>query len=225
MADVIRPSGFVPVRLPIDLGRVLAFVRRELDPAFRELAAWQANNGMSNPTYLLYDPARPSKTNMYILRKKPPGKLLKSAHDIEREYRVMRALQDGGVAVPVPRIYHYCRDLSVVGTEFYVMEYVEGRVFEDDTLPGFSASQRAALYADMVRVLAALHAADFRALGLERHGKVRRVRPPPPPPPPPPLQQRGESCVPARERSPTAPSPFLAARPARSWPPLACGRL
>ena len=174
------PTGFVPVRLHIDLGRVLAFARRELDPAFGELAAWQANNWMSNPTYLLYDPTRPGST-MYILRKKPPGKLLKSAHDIEREYRVMRALQDGGVAVPVPRIYHYCRDLAVVGTEFYVMEYVEGRVFEDDTLPGFSAAQRAALYADMVRVLAALHAADFRAIGLERHGKVCRVSPPPPP--------------------------------------------
>ena len=165
------PPGFIPVRLPIDLANVLAFAQRELDPAFRELRAWQANNGMSNPTYLLYDPTRAAAT-MYILRKKPPGTLLKSAHDIEREYRVMRALQEGGIAVPVPKIYHYCRDTSIVGTEFYVMEYVRGRVFDDDTLPGWSAAERAALYADIVRILAALHAADFRSLGLERHGKI-----------------------------------------------------
>lgn len=120
--------------------------------------------GQSNPTWLLDDGAR-----RFVLRKKPPGPLLASAHAIDREYRVMRALQDS--AVPVPKMLTYCEDDAVVGTPFFLMEFLEGRVFVDQSLPGLSTPERSAIYLDMNRVIAALHGVDFAALGLESFGK------------------------------------------------------
>jgi aminoglycoside phosphotransferase (APT) family kinase protein len=104
-----------------------------------------------------------------VLRKQPPGELLPSAHAIDREYRVIRAL--AGTDVPVPPALLYCVDRTVVGTPFYVMERVDGRVFHDCTLPDVSRRDRGLMYASMARTLAALHNADFAAVGLGDFGK------------------------------------------------------
>lgn len=129
-----------------------------------ELTVAPLTGGQSNPTWLLDD-----GTRRFVLRKKPPGVLLASAHAIDREYRVMRALQDS--AVPVPRMLAYCDDDVVVGTPFFLMEFLEGRVFVDQSLPGLSTPERSEMYGDMNRVIAALHSVDFAAVGLETFGK------------------------------------------------------
>jgi aminoglycoside phosphotransferase (APT) family kinase protein len=125
----------------------------------------QFAGGQSNPTFLLTTHDR-----RLVLRKKPPGKLLPSAHLIEREYRIIRALESSDV--PVPRAHLLCEDASIIGTPFYVMEYVEGRIFSDPTLPDVTPEERGALYDEMNRTLAALHSVDWRAIGLEDFGKT-----------------------------------------------------
>ena len=120
--------------------------------------------GQSNPTYHLHTPSR-----AYVLRKKPAGKLLRSAHAVDREFAVMRALQGSGVPVPVMRLL--CEDESVLGQMFYVMDYVEGRVFTDRLVPGLDPGHRAAMYDDMNRVLAQLHQVDWRGVGLQDFGR------------------------------------------------------
>lgn len=120
--------------------------------------------GQSNPTYLL-----DTGEARMVLRKQPPGVLLKSAHAVDREYRVIRALS--GSAVPVPEGIAWCDDASVVGTPFYLMSYVEGRVFVDQSLPGVSTAEREAIYRDMNRVIAALHEVDVDAAGLFDYGR------------------------------------------------------
>jgi aminoglycoside phosphotransferase (APT) family kinase protein len=124
----------------------------------------QFEGGQSNPTYLLRTPDRD-----YVLRKKPPGQLLPSAHQIEREYRVMTAL--GGSAIPVPHTELLCADASIIGTPFFVMDCVDGRVFRQPHLPGVSEQDRAAIYDDMAGVLARLHQVDIAAAGLADYGK------------------------------------------------------
>ena len=134
-------------------------------PGFRgPLSARRFAGGQSNPTYELSTPG-----GKYVLRKKPDGVLLPSAHAVEREYRVITALHGSGV--PVPRTFCLCEDSSVIGTPFYVMEHIEGRVLWDPTLPGFDKAQRAAMYNEVNRVVAALHTADYRAAGLEDFGR------------------------------------------------------
>ncbi len=125
----------------------------------------QFRGGQSNPTFLLTaaDGAR------YVLRKKPAGALLPSAHAVDREFRVISALH--GSEVPVPRPLCLCTDQSVIGTMFYVMGYAAGRNLWDPTLPGMTAPERAALYDEMNRVIAALHTLDYAALGLGDYGK------------------------------------------------------
>lgn len=120
--------------------------------------------GQSNPTFRIRCDA-----GTYALRKKPDGALLASAHAIDREYRVMRQL--AGTAVPVPKMLAWCDDDSLVGTPFYVMEFLAGRVFVDQSLPGLAPDERAAIYAEMNRVLAALHAVDHAAVGLGDFGR------------------------------------------------------
>jgi aminoglycoside phosphotransferase (APT) family kinase protein len=128
------------------------------------LTVRQFEGGQSNPTFALRDGSRE-----YVLRKQPPGELLPSAHQVDREYRVMHALRDSDV--PVPNMYALCEDTAVIGTKFYVMEKVAGRVFTDLLLPSMSNDERRAVYRDLARVLAALHRVDYRAVGLESFGK------------------------------------------------------
>jgi len=108
-------------------------------------------------------------TARYVLRKKPPGALLPSAHQIDREYRVMNTL--GGLGFPVPVMRAFCEDDSVIGTAFYVMDFLEGRIFRDARMPGVAPAERAALYDDLNATLARLHAVDWRAAGLEDFGR------------------------------------------------------
>ena len=122
------------------------------------------SGGQSNPTYRIT-----TKDRSYVLRKKPPGPLMASAHAIDREYRVMRALQ--GSNVPVPRMLAYCEDTQIVGTPFYLMEFLDGRVLIDQSLPGMTPAERGAIYREMTRVIAALHNVNYQALGLETFGK------------------------------------------------------
>ena len=125
----------------------------------------QFRGGQSNPTYLLQAGAQ-----QYVLRRKPPGALLPSAHAVDREYRVMCALR--GTDVPVPRALCYCADETVIGTAFFVMEYVDGRVYWEADLPGQTRPQRAAIYDELNRVIAALHSLDPAAVGLADFGKA-----------------------------------------------------
>jgi aminoglycoside phosphotransferase (APT) family kinase protein len=127
----------------------------------------QFAGGQSNPTFLVQ-----SADHRYVLRRKPPGKLLPSAHAVEREYRVIVALAD--TDVPVARAYALCEDPSVIGTAFYVMDYVEGRLFWDAALPEVLRHERRAIYEEMTRVIAALHAVDYAAVGLDDYGKPGR---------------------------------------------------
>jgi len=122
--------------------------------------------GQSNPTYKLLTPTR-----AYVLRAKPGpvAKLLPSAHAIEREYAVMRGLH--GTQVPVARMVALCEDESVIGRAFYVMEFVQGRVLWDQTLPGMERAERSAIYDEMNRVIAALHTVDYTAQGLASYGR------------------------------------------------------
>ena len=130
----------------------------------RPLAIRQFEGGQSNPTFLLAAGGRE-----WVMRKQPPGTLLPSAHQVDREYRVMHALAE--TEVPVPRMYVSCEDPAVIGTKFYVMEKVEGRVFTDVLLGDLEKPERRAIYLDLVRVLAALHGVDHRAVGLEDFGR------------------------------------------------------
>src|SRR5687767_13675475 len=132
---------------------------------FKILQVEQFKGGQSNPTYriTLTDGRR------FVLRRKPPGKLLPSAHAVDREYRVIKALHE--VNFPVARPHVLCEDESVIGTAFYVMDYVEGRVLWDQSLPGMTKSQRAEIWDELNRVIAFLHTLDYRAIGLEGFGK------------------------------------------------------
>jgi len=125
----------------------------------------QFNSGQSNPTFVI----EALDNKRYVLRKKPPGKLLPSAHAVDREYKVQKALYNTNV--PVPKMYLYCDDQGIVGTEFYIMEYLEGRVFEDTTLPGHSPKDRAQIYNSMNETLAALHKVKPEDVGLENFGR------------------------------------------------------
>ncbi len=123
------------------------------------------NAGQSNPTYLLT-----ADSGRYVLRAKPPGQLLKSAHQVDREYRVIKALAQ--TPVPVPRVLHLSPEDSPIGRMFYVMDFVEGRVFWDPTLPeGAGNDERSAVYDAMNKTLAALHDVDIDAVGLTDFGK------------------------------------------------------
>lgn len=123
------------------------------------LTATRLTGGQSNPTYLIS-----SGEHRYVLRMKPAGQIQAKAHAIDREYRVMRALHRS--TVPVPDVHLYSEDLSIVGSPFYVMEYLEGRVLVEQSLPGMRPEERSATYAEMNRVLASLHRVDVEQVGL-----------------------------------------------------------
>ncbi|XP_056290799.1 LOW QUALITY PROTEIN: acyl-CoA dehydrogenase family member 11 [Pseudoliparis swirei] len=128
------------------------------------LTVRQYSAGQSNPTFLIQSPS-----DEHVLRKKPPGELLPGAHKVDREYRVQKALFSAGFPVPQPLLH--CTDAEIIGTEFYLMEHVRGRIFRDLRLPGVSAAERAALYVAAVETLAKLHSLDLASLNLEGYGK------------------------------------------------------
>jgi aminoglycoside phosphotransferase (APT) family kinase protein len=124
----------------------------------------QFKGGQSNPTYQLVTPNK-----KYVLRRKPPGKLLPSAHAVDREYKVISAL--GTTGFPVARTYGLCQDDEVIGTWFYVMDMVEGRILWDQTLPAYSPAERGEIFRSKIKTLADLHNTDYVAIGLEDFGK------------------------------------------------------
>jgi aminoglycoside phosphotransferase (APT) family kinase protein len=160
------PTGLVDVREAhrFDVDALDRYLSKHLDGYRGKPEIKQFEGGQSNPTFLLT-----SGDRRYVLRKKPPGTLLPTAHMIEREYRIYRALED--TDVPVPRAYLLCEDASIIGTAFYVMDYVQGRNFRDNGLNALPPDERRAVYDDMCRVLAALHSVDYKAKGLTDYGK------------------------------------------------------
>jgi aminoglycoside phosphotransferase (APT) family kinase protein len=149
-----------------DIAALAAYLDQHL-PGFKgPLTAEIFKGGQSNPTYKLITP-----TASYVMRAKPGpvAKLLPSAHAVEREFKVMQGLQ--GTDVPVPKMYCLCEDESVIGRAFYVMEFVEGRVLWDQSLPGMTNTQRGDIYNEMNRVVAALHKVKFAERGLADYGK------------------------------------------------------
>ncbi|WP_407650477.1 phosphotransferase family protein [Anianabacter salinae] len=150
--------------LPLDVAAVEGWLADRLDGFEGPLEAHKFASGQSNPTFLLKTPARD-----YVLRRKPPGQLLKSAHAVDREFLVQSALAD--TDVPVPQMHVLCEDDSVTGSMFYVMEAVAGRNFDDPRLPGLDPEGRAAVFEQMNRVLAAIHSVDVGAVGLSDFGK------------------------------------------------------
>ncbi|KAL4733307.1 kinase-like domain-containing protein [Aspergillus similis] len=131
-----------PVRQEIDIPSLERYISNHVPHISTPIDVKQFGFGQSNPTYLLISQ---SESRRYVLRKKPPGQLLsKTAHQVEREYRILHALRDTNV--PVPRVYVLCEDASVIGTAFYVMEFLDGRVFTDPLMPEVPARERGAMY-------------------------------------------------------------------------------
>jgi len=151
---------------PFDIAALTRWLTPRLPGFAGPLTVEPLQGGQSNPTWLLR-----TECAAWVMRAKPaPTRdLLPSAHAIEREFAVLRALQ--GSAVPVPRAELLCEDESVIGVAFYVMAFVEGRIFRDASLPGLAATERAAVYAEANRVIAALHGVDWRAAGLAGFGR------------------------------------------------------
>lgn len=164
--QVTNAPELTPVRPHhrFDEAALAAYLAGILADVTGRLEIRQFEGGQSNPTFRLQAGSR-----FFVLRKKPPGELLPSAHAVDREYRVMTAL--AASEVPVPRTYHLCEDAGVIGTPFFIMEWVEGRVFTDSRLPGLTAEERRLIIDHFYDVLAALHRVDYRAVGLETFGK------------------------------------------------------
>ena len=158
--------GTMPVqdRHRFDIERLAQYMRANVGPFAGPLQVEQFKGGQSNPTFLLGTPGK-----RYVLRRKPPGKLLPSAHAVDREYRVITALRRAGI--PVARSWALCEDDSVIGTAFYVMDYMDGRIFRDARLPGVAPAERAAIYDELNAVLARLHGVDYAAIGLADYGR------------------------------------------------------
>jgi len=159
-------SGTKPVAeaLKFDEGALAAWMAEHVDGYKGPLTVEQFKGGQSNPTYKLTTPDK-----RYVLRRKPPGKLLPSAHAVDREFRVMRAL--GAQGFPAPKMHGLCQDDTVVGTAFYVMDFVDGRIFWDPYLPDLDPEERRAIYDASNATLAQLHSIDVEAAGLTDYGK------------------------------------------------------
>ncbi len=160
LIDVLPQHAF-------DEERLWVYLAAHLDGFTAPATLKQFQGGQSNPTFLITTPKR-----KFVLRKKPPGALLPSAHLIEREFRVLKALENS--AVPVPRVHLLCEDVSVIGTSFFVMAHVAGRLMKRSDLPELELRERCTLYDDMIRVLAAIHSIDWKAVGLEGFGKPEK---------------------------------------------------
>ena len=164
--DVTSTADTVPVREThrFDVAALERYMAQHVARFKGPVTVSQFQGGQSNPTYRLSSPG-----GDYVLRRKPPGKLLPSAHAVEREYRIITAL--ARTPVPVPRTYALCEDDSVIGTAFFIMEWVSGRVMADPLLPGVSREDRGRIYDSMNEVLARLHMVDLEATGLTDYGR------------------------------------------------------
>ena len=149
---------------PADTSALDAWLSANVEGYRAPSSATKFTSGQSNPTYLLE-----TASGRYVLRRKPPGKLLKSAHMIEREFRVLKALE--GIAYPAPRALALCEDDGVIGTAFYLMDFVDGRIFWNPALPELACEDRRTIYDAMNEGLARLHAIDVAAAGLGDYGK------------------------------------------------------
>jgi aminoglycoside phosphotransferase (APT) family kinase protein len=165
MFDQFIGTKAVEERHRFDVDALQQYLKEHIEGLRGPLQVEQFKGGQSNPTYRIAG----ADGKKYVLRRKPPGKLLPSAHAVDREYRVIRALHATGF--PVARPYVLCEDESIIGTAFYVMDCVEGRVLWDQSLPGMSGAQRAAIWDELNNVIAKLHLVDYRAAGLEDFGK------------------------------------------------------
>jgi aminoglycoside phosphotransferase (APT) family kinase protein len=156
----------VSERQKFDVGAMQAYMREHVEGFSGELSVEQFNGGQSNPTFKLTTDGK-----SYVLRTKPgpAAKLLASAHAIDREFRVMDALNKAGF--PAAKQYALCLDESVIGRAFYIMEFVQGRVLWDQSMPGMTPAERAVHYDEMNRVIAQLHTIDYAAIGLSDYGK------------------------------------------------------
>ncbi|HEU5193429.1 MAG TPA: phosphotransferase [Methylomirabilota bacterium] len=161
---MITPTAEVREQHRFDVSSLERYLGERIGDFHGPIEVRQFRGGQSNPTYYLAAGGRE-----FVLRRKPPGKLLPSAHAVDREYRVITAL--GRTTVPVPKTYVLCEDDSVIGTAFFVMDCVHGRVFADPALPGMSPSERTAMYDSMNDVLARLHTVDYAAIGLGDYGR------------------------------------------------------
>jgi aminoglycoside phosphotransferase (APT) family kinase protein len=141
-----------------------SYLEQEIPSYKGPLTVKQFEGGQSNPTFQLITPKK-----TYVLRKQPPGDLLPSAHQVDREFKVMHALWD--TPVPVPEMFLLCEDIEVIGTKFYVMEMVEGRLFTETRLPQLPKKERKSLYEDLARVLAELHKVEPAQVGLSEFGR------------------------------------------------------
>jgi aminoglycoside phosphotransferase (APT) family kinase protein len=163
-AGLGQDAGPVRESHRFDEARLADWLSHHVDGYCGPLTVEQFQGGQSNPTYRLTTPER-----RYVLRRKPPGRLLPSAHAVDREYRIIRALR--GTDVPVATTFGLCSDDQVIGTTFFVMDYVEGRVFWDPLLPDQTPAERGAIFDELNRVIAALHRIDYEALGLADYGR------------------------------------------------------
>lgn len=165
-ADAEANVGTTAVRagFAFDAAALADWMGRHVEDFAGPLRIEQFAGGQSNPTYKLITPAR-----NYVLRRKPPGQTLKGAHAVDREAKVLTGLARAGF--PVPRVYGLCTDEGVIGTWFYVMDMVEGRIFWDATLPGMDKAERAAIYDAMNATIAQLHMVDYAAVGLGDYGR------------------------------------------------------
>ena len=158
--------GTMPVQEKhrFDSAALERYMRENVNGFSGSLSIEQFKGGQSNPTYRLSAGGK-----RYVLRRKPPGKLLPSAHAVDREYRVISALYNAGI--PVAKTYALCEDENILGTAFYIMDCVEGRVLWDQALPGMQPNERKAIWDEMNRVIAALHQVDYEKIGLADFGK------------------------------------------------------
>lgn len=167
MSDTANFSGLTdtPESLKFDEKALETYLKRHVEGFAGPIAVKKFKGGQSNPTYLIE-----SQNATYVLRRKPPGKLLPSAHAIDREFRIMSAL--GKVGFPVPKTFALCEDTEIVGTAFFIMDYVDGRIFWDASLPDVDIAQRRPLFEELVDVIAKLHRIDYAAIGLGDYGKT-----------------------------------------------------
>ena len=163
--ETAASGGTMPPQHVIDRIRLAAWLRDHVEGFQGPVEIEQFKGGQSNPTYKLASPS-----GSYVLRRKPQGSLLPSAHAVDREFRVLAALHGSGV--PVPRVHALCEDPEIIGSVFYVMDFVDGRIFWDQRLPGLPRAERAAIFDSLNTGIARLHLVDPQAIGLRGFGRA-----------------------------------------------------